>query len=157
MEILPRSPARRLSRHLTRWLASIALLGGAIGVPGVLHPEETFREARSLTFRSAVLWRAREKENRFQSFPPAQELLAILARATAPVQNALIRKPFTECLRVEVTVDEMYRVLILPLPAPDGSGPYAFFAHPGNKGEVPQLVLSPEDARSLGLLLRNFK
>ena len=136
-----------------RTLACIALFG----VSSVLHAEDDFRNARSLTFRSAALWRVREKESPFQSFPSSQELLAILARATASAQDALIRKPFTECLRVEATVDGTHRVLILPLPVPDGSQPYAFFAHPRNKAEVPQLVLGAEDARSLGLLLRNFK
>ena len=104
-----------------------------------------------------MLWRADKTENPLQSFPSSQEFLAILARATPPADDVLIRKPFTECLRVEATVDGVYRIFVLPLPLPDGSAPYAFFAHPGNKGAVPELVLGPEDAKSLGVLLRNFK
>ena len=149
------SPAT--SSNFSRLLAAIALLALQIGVPVVIHAEDSFRAARSLAFRAAVLWRADKTENPLQSFPPSQELLAILARATAPAQDALIKKPFTECLRVEATVDGVQRILILPLPLPDGSGPYAFFAHPGTKGEIPQLVLNAEDAKNLGLLLRNFK
>ena len=152
-----RTPPPHTSFTRFRTLVCIALLGGAIGVPSALHAEDDFRAARSLMFRSAALWHKGKTENQLQTFPSPQELLAILARATAPAQNALIRKPFTECLRLEATVDGIHRVLVLPLPAPDGSGPYAFFAHPRNKAEVPQLVLGAEDARNLGLLLRSFK
>lgn len=154
---------RIVSSQSCRVLTPVKPLVGAMlfviaaGLPHNVRAEDNFRSARILTYRSAVIWHADGTEKQLQTFPSPQEFLAILARASVPERNALIRKPHTEHLRVEATIDGISRIFVLPLPAPDGSEPYAFFAHPGKKGEVPQLVLSAEDAKSLGLLLRNFK
>jgi hypothetical protein len=145
------------SRNKANLILSMALLLLATGFPGALRAQEDLRTAKTLTLQSAVLWHDDMTQERIQTFPDAGEFLAILSLATAPAQAALIRKPFTDCVRVEAVVDGALRTIVLPLPIPDGSGPYAFFVHPGTKGRVPQLVLAPEDAKKLGTLLRSFK
>jgi hypothetical protein len=135
----------------------VAIIAFVIATPCVLHAQNEFATARVLKFESAVHCHADKAQKRLREFPDPQAFLTVLAKSAVPARDAAVKKRFSEQLQVEVTVDGVARIFVLPLPIPDGSGPYAFFVHPGTKGGIPQLVLGADDARQLGLMLQAFR